>query len=167
MTIETTRLLMRPFQVEDATGMFLLNNDPEVIKYTGDPPFDSIDHARDFIINYRNHEQHGYGRMSVLLKSTNEYIGWCGLSFNESTKETDIGFRILQNHWNKGYATEAADACLNYGFQLGLDKIIGRAVKENAASIQVLKKVGMKFELEFFAHGFICEQYYIKSNDQN
>lgn len=158
---------MRPFQVEDAAGMYLLNRDPEVIKYTGDLPFESTEQAKDFIVNYTNYKNHGYGRMSVLLKPTGEYIGWCGLNFNEDTRETDIGFRLLQNHWGKGYATEAAMACLNYGFQLGLKKIIGRAVKENIASIQVLIKIGMQFEHEFFAHGFTCEQYYIKSNETN
>ncbi len=163
--IETSRLLMRPFQVEDATGMFLLNNDPDVIKYTGDLPFESVEQTRDFILSYQNYEKHGYGRLSILLKSTKEYLGWCGLNYNENAKETDIGFRLLQNQWNRGYATEAAMACIDDGFQFGLSKIIGRAVKENQASIQVLKKIGMRFELEFLAHGFTCEQYYIKSND--
>jgi [ribosomal protein S5]-alanine N-acetyltransferase len=158
---------MRPFQAEDANDMFLLNSDPEVIKFSGDPPFESPQHASDFIMNYRHYEKHGYGRFSVFLKSTNEYLGWCGLNFNETTRETDLGFRFLQKHWNKGYATEAATACLAYGFQLGLPKIIGRAVKENRASIHVLEKIGMRFELEFFAHGFTCEQYYINSNDKN
>jgi len=158
---------MYPFQEEDAADMFLLNHDPEVIKFTGDVPFASTDHARDFILNYRNYEKHGYGRLSVRLTSTHEYLGWCGLNFNDSTKETDIGFRFLQKHWNKGYATEAATACLDDGFQLGLTKIIGRVVKENKASIRVLKKLGMQFEHEFFAHGFTCEQYYIEKNDKN
>jgi [ribosomal protein S5]-alanine N-acetyltransferase len=167
MILETNRLLMRPFQVEDAAGMFLLNNDPEVIQYTGDPPFESIEHAQDFILNYRNYEKPGYGRLSVLLKSTHEYLGWCGLSLNETTNETDIGFRFQKRYWNKGYATEAATASLQYGFQLGLSKIIGRAVKENQASIRVLIKIGMQFEHEFFAHGFTCEQYYINSNDKH
>jgi ribosomal-protein-alanine N-acetyltransferase len=167
MIIETSRLLMRPFLAEDAAGMFLLNNDPEVIKYTGDLPFESIAHAQDFILNYRNHEKPGHGRLSVLLKSTNEYLGWCGLNLNETTNETDIGFRFQKIYWNQGYATEAATASLQYGFQLGLSKIIGRAVKENQASIRVLMKIGMQFEHEFFAHGFTCEQYYINSNDKN
>jgi [ribosomal protein S5]-alanine N-acetyltransferase len=158
---------MRPFQETDAEGIFLLNSDPEVIKFTGDPPFDSIEHARDFILNYHKYEKHGYGRLTVLLKSTNEYLGWCGLNYNETTNETDIGFRFLQKHWNNGYATEAAAACLSVGLQSGLTRIIGRAAKENQASILVLKKLGMQFEKEFFAHGFTCKQYYIKSNDKN
>ncbi len=167
MIIATRRLTMSPFRVEDANDMFLLNHDPEVIKFTGDPPFASADDARDFILNYLNYEKHGYGRLSVRLTSTLEYLGWCGLNFNDTTKETDIGFRFLQKHWNKGYATEAATACLDYGFQLGLAKIIGRAVKENKASIRVLKKIGMQFEHEFVAHGYTCEQYYIETNDKN
>jgi RimJ/RimL family protein N-acetyltransferase len=167
MIIETSRLITRPFDIEDADGMFLLNHDPEVIKFTGDPPFESTDHARDFILNYHNHEKHGYGRFTVRLKLTNEYLGWCGLDLNETARETDIGFQFLRKHWNKGYATEAAKASLAFGFQSGLTKIIGRAVKDNTASIRVLKKIGMQFEREFFAHRFTCQQYYIESNDNN
>jgi RimJ/RimL family protein N-acetyltransferase len=56
-----------------------------------------------------------------------------------------LGFRFFKKHWNQGYATEAALSCLEYALiDLGLTKIIGRAMQENAASIQVLKKIGFK-----------------------
>lgn len=154
---------MRPFQPEDAESMFLLNQDPEVIRYTGDAAFQSIEAARQFIVGYRNYELHGYGRYSVFTNDRTEYVGWCGLNFNKDTRETDVGFRLLKNHWGKGYATEAAIACVGFGFELGLKKIIGRSARENLASIRVLKNIGMQFEREFTAHGFICEQYFIEN----
>ena len=163
MKLETNRLWMRPFQPEDAENMFLLNQDPEVIRYTGDSAFQSIEDAGQFIARYRNYESHGYGRYSVFTNDQNEYVGWCGLNFNEDTRETDVGFRLLKNQWGKGYATEAAVACIGFGFELGLKKIIGRSAKENRASVRVLNKIGMQFEREFSAHGFICEQYFIEN----
>ena len=64
--------------------------------------------------------------------------------------QTDIGFRFFEEHWNKGFATESAKACIDYGFEnLNLKTIIGRAISENIASIKVLEKIGLKFEREF------------------
>jgi RimJ/RimL family protein N-acetyltransferase len=161
-TLETKRLIMRQFQEDDATGMYELNSDPEVIRYTGDDAFASIDAARMFISQYDAYAKNGCGRLTVLLKETMEYAGWCGLNFDPDSSETDLGFRLVKKFWNKGYATEAAQRSIELGFEhLRLSRIIGRAMQENVASINVLKKVGMTFEKKFEAHGGICVQYYI------
>jgi len=87
-------------------------------------------------------------------------LGWCGLKYHADTGETDLGFRLFRNHWNKGYATEASHLALQYGFRrLGLDSVIARAVKENAASLKVMNKLGLEYELDFEDHGSICEQH--------
>lgn len=151
---------MREFQLEDAEGMYELNNDPDVIRYTGDDPFASIEATRDFIRNYDAYRKFGTGRLTLLLKETSQYIGWCGLKYDPNSADTDIGFRLLKKFWNKGYATEASLRTLEYGFNdLMLKKIIGRAMRENIPSIKVLKKIGMVFEKEFEAHGATCVQY--------
>lgn len=159
---------MRNFELEDAEYMFQLNADPDVIRYTGDEPFTSVEEARSFILNYDRYTKYGYGRWTVIHAETLSYIGWCGLNYNEDIDETDLGFRLLKKTWGHGYATEAASACLNYGFsQLGLKKIIGRALIENTLSIRVLTKLGMKFEKKFEAHGSVAHQYFIKTkNDE-
>ena len=162
ITLETTRLLMREFREEDAEGMYELNNDPDVVRYTGDPAFVSIEATRDFIRKYDAYEKFGRGRLTLLLKDTSEYVGWCGLKYDTISSETDLGFRLLKKFWNKGYATEASLRCLEHGFtDLKIEKIVGRAMQENTASIKVLKKVGMIFEKEFEAHGGVCVQYCI------
>lgn len=162
ITLETSRLLMREFREEDAIGMYELNNDPDVIRYTGDDPFASVESALDFIRKYDAYTKAGCGRLTILLKGTMRYAGWCGLKYDPASSETDLGFRLHKQFWNKGYATEASLRCLEFGFmELKLDKIIGRAMQENKASINVLKKVGMTFEKEFEAHGGICVQYCI------
>ena len=161
-TLETSRLLMRKFREEDAVGMYELNNDPDVIRYTGDDPFASVEEARDFIQKYDVYTTFGCGRFTLLLKSSMQYIGWCGLKYDPASKETDLGFRLLKTFWNKGYATEASLRSLEFGFkELKLDKIVGRAMRENRASINILKKIGMTFEKEFEAHGGVCVQYCI------
>jgi len=72
------------------------------------------------------------------------------LKYNQNLDETDIGFRFFEEHWNKGFATESAKTCLDYAFEnLNLKTIVGRAMKENLASIKVLEKIGLEFEREF------------------
>ncbi|CAN5198298.1 GNAT family N-acetyltransferase [soil metagenome] len=157
--LRTPRLILREFIVEDALNMFELNADPEIIRFTGDEPFKSIDEAIALMKNYEQYRSYGYGRWTVLEELSSEYVGWCGLNFNSESGETDLSFRFKRNRWGKGIATEAAIACINYGFnELKLSKIIGRAMKENRASIRVLEKTGMQFEKEFDAHGGKCIQ---------
>jgi ribosomal-protein-alanine N-acetyltransferase len=165
IVIRTARLTLRNFDPADAADMFEMNSDPAVIKYTGDDPFDSVEAARKFINGYEAYKKYGCGRWTVLFGGT--YAGWCGLNFNFDVQETDLGFRLKKNFWSKGIATEAAQACVDYGLRnLGLTRIIGRAMEENSASIRVLEKVGMRFEKEFEAHGGKCVQYAINFSER-
>ncbi len=164
--LETDRLLLREFDISDAQSMFDLNSDPDVIRYTGDPAFVSINEARIFLANYSDYKRNGYGRWAVILKETNEFIGWCGLKLNEESF-VDIGFRFFKKHWGKGYASEAAKATLAYGFQnLNIDEILGRAVVDNLASIRVLEKLNMSYLKQDTCHGFENAIYYKISKDE-
>lgn len=145
--LETNRLLLRELNSEDAENFYLLNLNPNVTKYTGNSAFKNIKEAKAFLENYQDYKQNGYGRWAVINKGTDKFIGWCGLKFGEIKNETDIGFRFFEEEWNKGYATESAIGCLKYGFEkLNLNRIVGRAMKENIGSIKVLEKIGLKYE---------------------
>ena len=147
--IETDRLLLREFILDDAEKFYQLNLNPNVIKYTGNTAFKSIEEAKSFLEKYNDYKANGYGRWAVINKNDNEFLGWCGLKYGELENETDIGFRFFEEDWNKGYATESAAACLKYGFDvLKLNRIIGRAMKENVASIKVLEKIGLVYETD-------------------
>jgi ribosomal-protein-alanine N-acetyltransferase len=142
---ETQRLVLREFELNDAQNIWELNSDPEVIKYTGDPPFEKIEKAREFLENYEEYKKNGFGRWAVITKRTNSFIGWCGLKLNEQNL-VDLGYRFFKKEWNKGYATEAAAASLEYGFMhLNLNEIIGRVAVENKGSIKVLEKLSMTY----------------------
>ena len=145
--LETPRLLLRKKTVEDAPFFFELNSNILVTQYTGDGPFENLKAAED-IVKYviGQYKQNGYGRWLVAEKETGNPIGWCGLKFHPDTNETDIGYRLLESAWGKGYATESAKACIDYGFKhFNLNHIIGNAMKENTASINVFKKLGMTY----------------------
>ncbi len=144
--IENERLFLREFNIEDSQKFFELNSNPNVIKHTGDSAFKNEQEARLFLENYNDYKENGYGRWVVIEKEYNEFLGWCGLKYTKHNKTTDIGFRFFEQQWNKGYATESALACIEYGFEcLKLKAIIGRAMKSNIASIRVLDKIGLSF----------------------
>ena len=146
MILETKRLYLRRFILNDAKDMYLLNLDEEVLKFTGDNPFLSIGAATNFIKKYNHYDRYDFGRWAVITKEENHFIGWCGLKYTSELDEVDIGFRFFKKYWNQGFATESAIACLDYGFKKHkLKLIVGRAMKENIYSIKVLEKIGMSF----------------------
>lgn len=145
----TSRLYFKPFSKDDIQNFFDLNNDFEVIKYTGDIAFENIKETEDFINNYSHYEQYGYGRWSVYTKEKNEYIGFCGLKYSEEKKEVDLGFRFKRNQWNKGYATEASNGCLEFAKSINIKTVVARANKLNIASIKVIQKLGMNKTFSF------------------
>ncbi|HEX2618014.1 MAG TPA: GNAT family N-acetyltransferase [Flavobacteriales bacterium] len=143
--LRTDRLLLREFEERDAPGFFALNADPEVLRYTGDSPFDTEAASLELIRNYHWYSTHGYGRWTMERLSDGEQIGWCGLRL-QPEGDVDLGYRLHHRHWGQGYATEAAQACVVHGFErLGLAEIIGRVDPANFASARVLEKVGMSF----------------------
>jgi RimJ/RimL family protein N-acetyltransferase len=150
MIAETQRLILRELTPDDAQFAFDLNSDHDVLKYTGDEPFDSVEEARSFLENYSDYHRNGFGRWGVVLKETGKLIGWCGLKRDRETQEVDLGYRFFQESWNKGFATEASVACLEIGkTKFGLEHIVARARKENPASYKVMEKLGFSFEKDF------------------
>ncbi|WP_211047363.1 GNAT family N-acetyltransferase [Lutibacter sp. B1] len=165
--LETERLYLREFITSDGFHFYHLNNDPEVIKYTGNSAFSNINEATDFVKKYNDYTVNGFGRWAVCIKETNEFLGWCGLKYDFGIKEVDLGFRFYKKNWGKGYATESAKACVVYGFKcLKIKEIKGRAYLENKASIKVLEKCNFKFVKQFIYDNQPAVLYTIK-NDKN
>lgn len=145
--IETERLLLRTFTMADAPLIYDLNLDPDVTRYTGDP-IRNITHAQQVLeqVILPQYALYNYGRWAVHIKEGLEFIGWCGLKNRPERNEIDLGYRYLKSAWGKGYATEAAFACLKYGFEkLSLQRIVGRAMPANIGSLRVLEKCGMVY----------------------
>ncbi|MGL4597533.1 MAG: GNAT family N-acetyltransferase, partial [Bacteroidia bacterium] len=144
----TSRLAFYPISEDDAAIMFDLNSDPEVIRYTGDSAFESVEAARLFFRErVASYARAGYGRWKVVLRDSGEFSGWCGLKYHDDENITDVGYRFFQRYWGKGYGTEACKATLHYGFQeLKLVEVYAHARVENIASCRILEKCGMVFQ---------------------
>ena len=148
--LETPRFLLRETTPDDAEQAYLLNADEEVIRYTSDKAFDSIEQARTFLSNYDHFKNYGFGRWAVIEKNSMAFCGWCGLKYNSDKNEFDIGFRFFKKYWNMGYATETAAACIKLGFEkFGMQEIVGRAMVKNKASVRVLEKIGLVYDRDF------------------
>ncbi|MGB4843947.1 MAG: GNAT family N-acetyltransferase, partial [Ferruginibacter sp.] len=147
IVFQTPRLILRQLTIEDAPLILELNSDPEVVKYLHEPTLQSVEQAQKIITDiilpqYKNK----LGRWAIHTKDDMEFIGWCGLKHRPELDEIDLGYRLKKQAWGKGYATEAAQHTLDYGFMaLLLTTITGRAHVDNAASYKVLEKIGMDY----------------------
>lgn len=141
--LETTRLNLRQFELGEEQLLFDLNKDWEVVKYTGNKPMKDVVEAREVLQEHILPQyEAGIGRWAVMLKSNNEFLGWCGLK--KQNGQIDLGYRFFMKHWGQGYATESAKAVLAYAFKnLFLDEVIAHAAIANTSSLNVLEKIGM------------------------
>ncbi|WP_234108676.1 GNAT family N-acetyltransferase [Chryseobacterium sp. R2A-55] len=149
LCIETERLILRELVPEDSERMFLLDSSHEVMKYLGMKPLTKIEETAEIIQKIRQqYMDNGIGRWAVVDKTTDLLIGWSGLKIlkektNGYQNVYELGYRFLPDFWGRGYATEAAAACLNYGFEnLNLEVIYAYATTDNHASNNVLRKLG-------------------------
>jgi ribosomal-protein-alanine N-acetyltransferase len=164
----TDRLILRAMTPDDAEAVFSLNSNAEVMRWTGEPPFQSLEEATEALAQYPDFDTVGYGRWGCVLKENNELIGFCGLKYLDDLDAVDLGYRLLPEYWGQGFATEACLASVRFGFDvLKLDRIIGLVLRENHASIRVLEKVGMVFDSEFDYDGYRVLQYSVVSGNRS
>ncbi|RYZ36312.1 MAG: N-acetyltransferase [Sphingobacteriales bacterium] len=156
-SFETQRLLFRELQTADAESMFALDSNPSVHRFVGNRPQTNIQQARDVIDFVRKqYESVGIGRWAAIEKATGNFIGWAGLKVERNVNGRghfyDIGYRLRQEFWGNGYATEATMAWLDYGFrEFKADKINAYTDAENKASQRILEKCGL-IHTETFEH---------------
>lgn len=145
---ETERMYAREMKVQDFNALFHLFQDPEVMKYY--PGVKSEEETRQWITwtisNYRRFET---GLWVLEDKSTHSFIGQCGLVPRKIDGEVmiEIGYMLAREHWGKGLATEAAEACKSYGSShFKFSHIVSLVDAENIPSIRVSEKLAMTFQ---------------------
>jgi RimJ/RimL family protein N-acetyltransferase len=147
--LETERLLLRWFTLDDLGAYHELGTNPQIIRYVGNQPFASLDAARAMLkaAPLNDYATYGYGRFACVCKQTGQIIGFCGPKFLPDTGDVDLGYRFLPELWGRGLATESARASIDYARQeLRLQRLVGWVHPENVASARVLAKLGFSFE---------------------
>ena len=149
MNIETTRLRIRDLCSDDAAFVLELTNEPAFIANIGNKGLETLEDAVQFLAegSWTCQPKPGYGQFLVELKESGEPVGICGLLYRESLEVSDVGFAMLSKFRGRGFASESAEAMMQYGYaELGVEEIVGLTSAENLPSIRVLEKLGMTFD---------------------
>lgn len=147
MLLETERLRLRDWTVEDAEQAFTIYGDPEVARFLGTTgqPMPSVDKLRENL-GKRIEKTQGQdmGFWALELKDTGELIGGALLQLLPDESDVEVGYHLGKRHWGQGYATEIASRLVRYGFEeVGLKRIVGVTYPQNKASMRVLEKSGL------------------------
>ena len=147
--METERLVLRQFTVDDVDNLVALDADPEVMHFiTGGKatPRDVIehDHLPWFLGYYERGDRYGF--WAAIEKSTGAFLGWFHFRPAEGypSDEPELGYRLRRSAWGKGYATEGSRALIRKGFtELGVRRVMAETMAVNTASRRVMAKAGL------------------------
>ncbi|WP_069649863.1 GNAT family N-acetyltransferase [Caloranaerobacter ferrireducens] len=146
--VETERLILRKLKNDDFETFASIVGDDEIGKQLPKGEGYTYEEAKRWLDRIQlSWNENNYGVWGVINKESGNLIGYCGLNKIEELDEVEVLYGISKDMWGRGYATEAAYSSLRFGFeQLNFEKIIGLAKIKNIASINVLKKIGLKYK---------------------
>jgi ribosomal-protein-alanine N-acetyltransferase len=154
--LETARLRLREFTAGDAEALEAVLGDPLAMQYYP-APFNRAE-VDDWIRRNRaRYFDPGFGLWAMQLKASGELIGDCGCFIRElhGDVEFELGWHVRRDLWGKGYATEAAQCCIQYAFStLGAERVTALIRPENLGSCRVAEKNGMSCERVIFWRGY-------------
>ncbi|MEN9568327.1 MAG: hypothetical protein RLZZ69_3523 [Cyanobacteriota bacterium] len=146
MLLETKRLFLREMTLCDVDDLLEVFSEPEVMQFY--PQLFDRQMTQSWIeLNIQRYARNGFGLWGLISKENDKLIGDCGLVVQEvdGIEMVEIGYHVRYDLWGRGLATEAAQACRDYGFyQLGFDTLISLINPSNTASRRVAEKNGMK-----------------------
>lgn len=155
-TLETNRLILRPFREADVEPLYALMQDPDVVRYIGDRRVPTRQECWRGIAGWIGHwALRGYGLWAVEERESGEFIGRIGLINPVDWPGPEVGYTIGKRWWGRGYATEGARAAMDWGFErVGFDELISLIDPGNTASVGVATKLGetLRGETELFGH---------------
>jgi ribosomal-protein-alanine N-acetyltransferase len=151
--IETERLLLRTLRLEDINEVMKFWGNEEVMEYCYGAG--SRERVENSISHYaQNHEKRGYSVYLVIIKETGETIGACGYNPTKNADEIELIYHYKKESWGKGYATEAAKACIKYASEncKNISKITASVDPRHDASMKILEKLGFNY-----SHSEYCD----------
>jgi ribosomal-protein-alanine N-acetyltransferase len=146
--LSTPRLDLVALTLAHAPVVFAYASDPEISRLVDWPRHETIDDSRRFVARSMvGYAQGGHYEWGLMRRSDQAFLGTCGFGeIDVARRVADVGYVLAKPYWRQGYATEAVAAVLQFGFlQLGLRLIEAQALPENAASLRVMAKLGMRY----------------------
>ncbi len=144
--LSTQRLILRGWRNSDLVPWAAMNADVQVRQYLG--PQLTFEQAEAWVLTFQDDlDRHGFGFWAVEVRASGEFIGFTGLgTLDEEMPVTgvEIGWRLARPAWGHGYATEAALAAMEYGFDvIGVPEIVAVTMSRNLRSQAVMRRIGM------------------------
>lgn len=140
--IKTSRLRLRPLDLEDLDEFVALHADPEVTQFIR--PFGRAAAEERLRRNEDEWQQRGHGLLAVRHLESGAFLGRCGLKHWPQFDETELGWALRREAWGHGYATEAARACVEWGFsEFEVPYLTGMINPDNLRSVRVAERLGM------------------------
>ena len=151
MVLETDRLILREYSVDDFSALYEILSDAETMRHYP-KPYDEDGTRRWIIWNLGNYLEYGFGLWAIELKETGAFIGDCGITMQniDGKRLPEIGYHIHKDHWRQGYAREAARAVRDWAFaHTEYDCLYSYMKYTNIASWSTAASVGMKRVKEY------------------
>lgn len=145
--LETERLFLRPMNETDVDAVFEMRSDEDIMRFIRAPQINRREAKNWIRLVSSRWEKEKIGFCAIVEKASNRFAGWCGLWRLKETDEIEIGYALVKDFHGLGYASEASQAFLIYGFEkLNLEKIVAVARPENHASRRVMERLGMIYD---------------------
>ena len=152
-TLQTSRLVLRPFREEDLGDYQAMCSDPEVMRFLGGKTWSRMDTWRHIATILGHWQLRGFGLWAVEEADSGIFVGRIGFIQPAGWPGFELGWTLARKYWGKGYATEAAQRALEYAFtELDREHVISLIHPKNQASLAVAKRLGEQYEetIEFF-----------------
>ena len=147
IVLETPRLVLRELTLDDAGFFLRLVNEPSWLRFIGDRRVRDLAGSRRYLADgpLASYVRNGFGLWVVHPRRRSEPVGLCGLIRRDSLPDPDVGFAFFPSAWGRGWAAESAGAVLDHARDaLGMRRVLAITDPENAASIRVLRRIGMR-----------------------
>lgn len=164
--METERLRHRKFTMDDLDELIEMRSDRDVQKYIGGQKMQNPESLKKRLEFYISCYEKKLGLHAMIWKETDKIIGWSGLQPLEDSNEIEVSYGMKKEFWGKGIGFETAKFWLDFGFKnLGLERIVAVADKNNIGSWKIMEKLGMKFRNNEEHYGMDCVVYEISMDE--
>jgi RimJ/RimL family protein N-acetyltransferase len=147
--LQTTRLTLRPWKIDDYEAFAAMSADPDVMRFLAvdGKPLSRFAAWQGLAASVGHWALRGYGMFAVFERQTGTFVGRVGPWFPEGWPEFEIGWTLRSEYWGRGYATEAAQACVDWAFtELGRDHLVSLILPDNVRSIRLAERLGEQLE---------------------
>jgi RimJ/RimL family protein N-acetyltransferase len=162
-TLQTRRLVLRPWSPNDAEAWFEILREEGILRYFPDPSPRRVIRQTGTLRTTRHWDEHGYGHWAFVAPTDSRVVGGSGLEYLPELRETEVAYLLGRRVWGHGFASEAAQAAIRFGFEsASLQAIIGLVLQDNIAPRCVLEKYGLRLADRIRLWGTVMCRYRIR-----